>query len=86
MRAADLSITERDFPFRVRADLQQAVEEVIESKAGVKLFCGVREPAFSPSGVELSALMVRSTRTSRPLSFLRNMRKSTSARNVRFDA
>lgn len=54
-----LCVAERLFPFRVRADLQRAIERVIEKDAqtNVRHFCGVRQ-AYSLEGIEFSALMV----------------------------
>jgi cell division protease FtsH len=55
-----LSIAERQFPFRVRADLQRAVEQVIGpvgSAAGVVHFSGVRQ-AHSFEGIDFSGLLV----------------------------
>jgi cell division protease FtsH len=53
----DLCISERQFPFRVRADLQQAVDRVIGNGPDVRQFCGVRQQhAFE--GIDFAALMV----------------------------
>ncbi len=56
--AEDLTITERQFPLRVRADLQRAVDQVVRDEATVSFFCGVRKPhAFE--GISFSELLVR---------------------------
>jgi hypothetical protein len=58
-----LSITEREFPFRVRADLQRSVEQMLstESGADVRRFCGVRK-AYAFQGVDFSDLIVHDER------------------------
>src|SRR5688572_23160575 len=53
----DLRIAERQFPFRVRADLQRALEGVLSKATGVCYFCGVHQP-YSHEGVDFAALMV----------------------------
>ena len=54
----DLTITERQFPLRVRADLQRAVDRVIRGEVAVSFFCGVRKThAFE--GISFSELLVR---------------------------
>nr|WP_303652897.1 ATP-binding protein [Paludisphaera mucosa] len=54
----DLTITERPFPLRVRADLQRAVDQVLRDGAVVSFFCGVRKPhAFE--GISFSELLIR---------------------------
>src|SRR5271163_4711381 len=57
----DLSISERQFPYRVRADLQRAVEQVIASEKGLARFCGLSQP-LAMEGFERSALMAQSDR------------------------
>jgi cell division protease FtsH len=57
VRPEDLNISERQFPFRVRADLQKAVENVIEAGGGVAKFCGVRAQN-SFEGIEFTAMLV----------------------------
>src|SRR3954470_21464459 len=52
----DLSISEREFPFRVRADLQKAMEQVI-SKDELRRFCGVRK-AYDHEGLDFAGLLV----------------------------
>lgn len=39
----DIAIAERRFPFRVRSDLQLAIDRVFGSKTAVRHFCGVRQ-------------------------------------------
>ena len=54
----DLTITERNFPHRVRADLQRAIDRVFVGQATVSFFCGVRKThAFE--GISLTELLVR---------------------------
>jgi hypothetical protein len=53
----DLRVAERRFPFRVRADLQRAVEGVLNKENGVCYFCGVHQP-YSHEGLDFAALMV----------------------------
>lgn len=53
----DLTITERRFPFRVRADLQRAIDRLFGSDATISHFCGVRkEHAFE--GITFPGLIV----------------------------
>jgi cell division protease FtsH len=52
----ELSVTERCFPFRVRADLQLAIDRLFE-KIPVHHFCGVRK--LSAQGVNFTDLLVR---------------------------
>lgn len=55
----DLCVAERQFPFRVRADLQNAIERVIGDQSGitVRQFSGVRQP-YAHEGIDFSAMMV----------------------------
>lgn len=54
----DLTVTQRQFPLRVRADLQRAVDRVIEGDVSVSFFCGIRKThAFE--GISFSELLVR---------------------------
>lgn len=59
MNPDDLSVAERQFPFRVRADLQKAIERVIGDHSGiaVRQFSGVRQP-FAHEGIDFTAMMV----------------------------
>jgi cell division protease FtsH len=55
---ADLTITEREFPHRVRADLQKAVDRIFAEGTTVSFFCGVRKThAFE--GISFSELLIR---------------------------
>ena len=54
----DLTITERQFPMRVRADLQRAIDQVIREEMTVAFFCGVRK-THSFEGISFSELLVR---------------------------
>jgi hypothetical protein len=58
VKPQDMCISERQFPFRVRADLQQAVDRVIGAGgASVRQFCGVRQQ-YSHEGIDFPALIV----------------------------
>jgi hypothetical protein len=53
----DLTISERRFPFRVRADLQRAINRLFASDATITHFCGIRkEHAFE--GLTFPSLLV----------------------------
>jgi tetratricopeptide (TPR) repeat protein len=54
----DLTITERDFPHRVRADLQRAADRVFAEEVTVLFFCGVRK-SHAFEGISLTELLVR---------------------------
>lgn len=54
----DLTITERLFPHRVRADLQRAVDRSFGEGMTVSYFCGVRK-RHNYEGVSLTELLVR---------------------------
>ena len=54
----NLTITERNFPHRVRADLQRAVDRVVADEGNVSFFCGVRK-AHAFDGISLTELLVR---------------------------
>ena len=54
---ADITISERQFPYRVRADLQRAIDRLFGEATRVVHFCGVRKE-FSPDGVTLSGCIV----------------------------
>ena len=49
----NLTISERQFPFRVRADLQKAITRLFDSTAKVCYFCGVRKE-YSHEGISLN--------------------------------
>lgn len=52
----DLLLTERIFPFRVRADLQRATEALFQGKTKVCHFSGVRQ-SYSHEGMEFTGLI-----------------------------
>ena len=53
----EITITERQFPLRVRADLQRAIDEVLRGDVAVSFFCGVRK-AHSFEGISFPELLV----------------------------
>lgn len=55
----EITICERQFPFRVRADLQRAIDQLFGHDARVLHFCGVRKE-YSHEGVNLSDCIVDS--------------------------
>ena len=55
----DISISERQFPFRVRADLQRTIDKLFGSETKVLHFCGVRNE-YSHGTVTLSDCIVES--------------------------
>ena len=55
----NITISERQFPFRVRADLQRAIDHLFGSKTTISHFCGVRKE-FSHEGLTLSDCVVPS--------------------------
>jgi cell division protease FtsH len=54
----DLNISERQFPHRVRADLQRGIEEIIAAEPVLKRFCGFTQ-FFSHEGPNLAILIAR---------------------------
>jgi cell division protease FtsH len=56
---ADITISERRFPFRVRADLQRTIDRLFGAETSISHFCGVRKE-YSHEGVELSGCLVDS--------------------------
>ena len=54
----DLTVTERQFPHRVRADFQRAVDQVFGGRSTVSFFCGVRK-SHAFEGISFSELLVR---------------------------
>ena len=56
---SELTISERRFPFRVRADLQRAIDRLFGAETAVVHFCGVRKE-YSHEGVELAGCMTGS--------------------------
>jgi Holliday junction resolvasome RuvABC ATP-dependent DNA helicase subunit len=55
----NITISERQFPFRVRADLQRAIDRLFGSKTTISHFCGVRKE-YSHEGLTLSDCVVAS--------------------------
>lgn len=53
---ADLAITERRFPYRVRVDLQRAVDRLFDEATRIEQFCGVKKE-YSYEGVTFSDLL-----------------------------
>lgn len=53
----DLTILERRFPFRVRADLQRAIDRLFTPAATITYFCGVRKE-HAHEGLTISGLIV----------------------------
>ncbi|MBC8355227.1 MAG: tetratricopeptide repeat protein [Planctomycetes bacterium] len=53
----DITITERRFPDRVRADLQRAIDKLIAEQANLLHFCGVRKQ-HSFDGMPFSELLI----------------------------
>src|SRR5262245_55329192 len=54
---SDITVCERLFPFRVRADLQRAVDRLFASGTTVCHFCGVRKE-YAHEGLAFSSLIV----------------------------
>jgi DNA replication protein DnaC len=59
----ELSIVKRDFPFRVRADLQRAIDSIIDSSGPVRVmgFCGVPQQ-HALQGIDFASLLIRAHR------------------------
>src|SRR3954451_4366793 len=51
-----ITITERTFPLRVRADLQRAMDSLLLDEAELVHFCGVRK-RFSHEGMSFTELL-----------------------------
>ncbi len=56
---AEITISERRFPFRVRADLQRAIDRLFSTDTSISHFCGVRKE-YSHEGVDLSGCLIDS--------------------------
>lgn len=56
----NVTISERKFPFRVRADLQKAIDQLFSEETKVLHFCGVRKE-FSHEAVSLTDCLVGSS-------------------------
>ena len=61
IKTDDITISEREFPFRVRADLQRGIEQVFEGDTKVVHFCGVCKE-LSHEGVSLKDCLIKSER------------------------
>lgn len=59
----DVTISERQFPFRVRADLQRAIDRLFDSGTTISHFCGVRKE-YSHEGLTLTDCIVMSQHNS----------------------
>lgn len=57
MQADRITISEREFPFRVRADLHTAIQHVVSSGTRICHFCGLQR-MFDFHGVDLAGLFV----------------------------
>lgn len=57
--ANDITISERQFPFRVRSDLQRAIDQLFGDQTSTLHFCGVRRE-YSHEGLRLSDCIVES--------------------------
>lgn len=55
----NITISERKFPFRVRADLQRAIDELFSGDVQICHFCGVRRE-YMQEGLSLGACLVPS--------------------------
>ncbi len=55
----ETTISGRQFPYRVRADLQRAIDQLFAEETRVVHFCGIRRE-FSPEGLTLSGCLVDS--------------------------
>lgn len=54
----NITISERKFPFRVRADLQRAIDRLFTAGTTVFFFCGVAGKDYCPEGLKFSHLLV----------------------------
>lgn len=54
---AELTITERMFPFRVRADLQRATQSLFAGATRIKHYCGIRQQ-YSHEGLNFTNLIM----------------------------
>jgi cell division protease FtsH len=53
-----LSLTERRFPHRVRADLQRGIEQLLDGETKVRSFCGLYKQ-YDHEGIDFAELVVR---------------------------
>lgn len=56
----NVTISERKFPFRVRADLQRAIDRLFSEETKILHFCGIRKD-FAHEGVSLTDCLVTSS-------------------------
>lgn len=63
---AALSVSERKFPFRVRADLQRSIDRVFAAGTEVLGFCGVQKE-YAYEGIDFPALITDSSRPALPV-------------------
>lgn len=56
----NVTISERRFPFRVRADLQQTIDRYFSGQISVSHFCGVKQRDYSHEGISLTDCLVPS--------------------------
>ncbi len=56
----NVTISERKFPFRVRADLQRAIDRLFTAETQVMHFCGVRKE-FAHEGISLTDCIVENS-------------------------
>jgi Tfp pilus assembly protein PilF len=54
---SDLTITERQFPFRVRADLQRATQSLFSGSTRIRHYCGIRQH-YSHEGLNFTTLIM----------------------------
>jgi len=80
----NITISERRFPLRVRADLQLAINRLFGAGTTVSHFCGVRKE-YSHGGVSLADCLAPSSHDP-AVRCRRNTRKSTLAKISRFVA
>lgn len=58
-QVADITVTEREFPYRVRADLQCAMDRFVDAQARLHHFCGVRKE-YSSEPITMSDCLIES--------------------------
>ena len=54
---SDLNVSERQFPYRVRADLHRAIHHLFETGTTILNFCGARKQ-YEHTGIKLSDCLV----------------------------
>ena len=79
----NFTISERKFPFRVRADLQRAIDRLFSADTRISCFCGVQRE-FSPEGLNFTNLLVDGHSPAAPCR--PSTKKWTSAKIRRCDA